>query len=182
MKFVGYLQNGKTGLTRDVGLFYNYILAGNGLFIRSASKHLEQTICIAPASIRGLEPLEEKIILAHGPIPRYFYELAFSTILTSPGQEKFIAITWNNGYHIKFPQQKGTAGSVEYEKIPDTVLDIHSHGAMPAFFSSEDDRDEQGFKLSLVMGKIADSPEYMMRATAYGYFRKLEFDEVFTDV
>lgn len=91
-----------------------------------------------------------------------------------------MAITWNGEYHINFPLQKGDAGGVEYERMPGTIMDIHSHGAMRAFFSGTDNRDEQGIRLFMVLGKMdTDEPEYLMRLGVYGYFRDVTFEEVF---
>jgi PRTRC genetic system protein A len=68
---------------------------------------------------------------------------------------------------------------VKYEVIQDTLLDIHSHGGMGAFFSGTDDKDEQGLKLSMVFGKLDAEPEYDLRIGVYGYYARLSFEEVF---
>ena len=78
------------------------------------------------------------------------------------------------------PWQSGSSGGVEYEVLPDTVLDIHSHGMMSAFFSSTDNSDEQGLRLYMVMGRLDTLiPELEMRVGVYGYFAPVELDEIF---
>ena len=179
MKMVGYLSATKEGIIGESGVFYNYILGAGGLYVRAENPLIRATICIAPAEVRGLVPVEEKIDLVHGKIPRRLYELVLSVLIAEAREERYLAITWNNGYHIACPPQIGTVASVEYEPLQGTVLDIHSHGGMPAFFSGTDNRDDQGMRFSMVLGKLAEAPEYLMRLTVYGYYADIDFDEVF---
>jgi PRTRC genetic system protein A len=59
-------------------------------------------------------------------------------------------------------------------------MDIHSHGSMKAFFSFTDDRDEQGLRLYMVVGRLDTLlPEVELRLGVYGYFATLNIDEVF---
>lgn len=62
-----------------------------------------------------------------------------------------------------------TADQIDYEE-PQleegevAVVDIHSHGHHPAFFSKRDDADDHGsIKLSVVMGKVEGQPEVAAR-------------------
>ncbi|GAH11515.1 unnamed protein product, partial [marine sediment metagenome] len=135
MKTVGYLLNTREGLDGEPGLFYDYILAGNGVFVRVRGPLLAATVLIGEAHVRGLLPLEETMELPRGKIPRYFYDLALSTLVADPYREQYLAVTWDGEYHLEVPPQEGGSCWVEYECLPNTVLDIHSHGGMSAFFS-----------------------------------------------
>ena len=166
-KPAGYLTNTKTGLQGERGFIYDYILAENGLFLEARSLLLEARICIAPAVIRGLAPLEEKVSLPKGKVPGHLYELALSVLYTDPYRECYLAVTWDGEYHLKMPAQERKEDKVEYAVLPNTLVDIHSHGTRPAFFSQDlDDQDEQGFRLSLVAGKL-DTPESGNSACAW---------------
>ena len=180
MRPIGYLLNTKEGPEGEPGLFYDYILAGNGLFVRARSPLLGATVLITPAEVRGLLPLEEKVELTQGRIPWMLYDLAVSVLAAEPNRERYLAVTWEGKYHLKVPSQEGTAGGVEYERLPNTVLDIHSHGTMRAFFSGTDDRDEQGFRIYMVMGRFDTLlPDVEIRVGVYGYFAPLVLHEVF---
>ena len=180
-KPVNYQTNYLTGLQGEEGVFFNYILAGNGLFIRAENDHLAATVCIAPVEVRGLAPLEHSIQLLHGRIPMYFVELALSVLLTKPDIEQYVALTWQGSYSLGVPSQEQTPGSVTYETLPDTVLDIHSHVVgIPANFSSQDDIDEQGFRIYAVAGDLQNlCPTIALRLGIYGYFMPLNNEEVF---
>ena len=82
---------------------------------------------------------------------------------------------------LTIPSQLQTAGSVTYETLPNTVLDIHSHvGGVPAHFSNIDDRDEQGLGLYAVVGDLRNlCPTIELRLGIYGYFMPLKKEDIF---
>ena len=61
MKMVGYLFNRQEGLEGERGIYYNYIVASNGLFIEAENKLMEVRIPVAYCDIRGLAPLKMKL-------------------------------------------------------------------------------------------------------------------------
>ena len=181
-KPVGYLTNTLTGTDGNTGVFYDYILAAGGVYLKAQNARLAATVCIASGEIRGLAPLKEDIQLLHGKIPLHLLNLALSILITKPDIEQYLAITWENGYSLKIPSQQATAASVTYETLPDTVLEIHSHtGGVLAQFSAIDDHDEQGFGLYAVVAGLRDlCPTVELRLGIYGYFLTLSQSEIFT--
>ena len=180
MRPAGYLVNKEEGLDGEPGLFYDYILAQNGLFIQAQNPLISGLICISPVNVRGLYPLTEKIQLAHGKIPRRLYDLSLSLLMASSDREQYLAITWENEYRLKIPAQERRPASVKYESLPSSVMDIHSHGRMKAWFSSDDNMDEQGMRLYMVVGRLDTLlPEVEIRLGVYGYFIRLYLEEVF---
>jgi hypothetical protein len=180
-KPAGYLTNSPAGIEGEPGVFYNYILAAGGIYVKAKNAHLAATVCIATGEIRGLAPLNEDIQLLKGKIPLYLLVLALSILATKPDIEQYLAITWQGVYRLKIPAQQATAVSVTYETLPETVLEIHSHtGGVPAHFSPIDDGDEQGFGLYAVIGDLRNLfPTVEIRLGIYGYFLTIERNEVF---
>lgn len=180
-KPAGYLINTPAGLEGEAGVFYDYLLCGNGLFLRAKNAHLAATVCIAPQLVRGLAPLEESIQLLHGKIPTELLSLALSVLIIKPDIEQYIAIVWNDGYSLKIPTQQGNPGSVNYETPENRVMDIHSHtGAVPPQFSMIDNHDEQGFGIYAVVGDLRNLfPTVEIRLGVYGYFMEINKNEVF---
>ena len=180
MRPVGYLLNKREGLEGEPGLFYDYILAEDGLFIRAENPLIKGALGISPVEIKGLRPFEERIELVHGKIPRCLYNLSVSILMASSDREQYLAITWENEYRLRMPGQERNGASVKYETLPSSVMDIHSHGHMKAFFSFTDDRDEQGLRLYMVVGRLDTlMPEVEIRLGVYGYFVPLCVEEVF---
>ena len=180
MKPVGYLINTKQGQEGETGLFFNYVLAGNGLYIQASGPLIRASVCIADAEVRGLNPLEERLELVRGKIPRYIYDLAVSGLCANPSQERYLAVTWEGQYRLRAPVQESSASSVTYNTQESTILDIHSHGTMKPFFSYTDTCDEQGLRLYMVVGHLDHLiPEVKMRVGVYGYFMPVNIEEVF---
>jgi PRTRC genetic system protein A len=176
---VGYLLNHPDGLSGERGLYYNYILGSNGIFIEAESPLIAARIPVAECEVRGLAPVESKIILTYGSIPQRFFDLALDVFLASPDKEHYVAVTGSAGYHFYVPVQDRNGGSVVYEVGEAVVLDLHSHGYMGAFFSGQDDRDEQGLKLYGVVGKLNTTPVVKLRVGVYGYFKTLAWRDIF---
>jgi len=175
----GYLLNTKGGLTGEAGIFYDYIFAENGLFVRAQNPLLKVTTCISPVKIRGLRPLEEELVLTHGKIPRALYDLALSAFIVNKSWEQYLAVTWEDQYHLRIPTQARESASVRYDRLPSTILDIHSHGVMDAFFSGTDDEDERGLRLYMVVGRLDTLlPAVEIRLGVYGYFTPINFWEI----
>ena len=60
------------------------------------------------------------------------------------------------------------------------VAEFHSHGSSRAFFSATDDRDEQGFRIYGVVGRLdALRPELRLRVGVYGHFAPVDWSQVF---
>jgi len=173
MKMVGYLTNQPDGLEGERGLYYDYVLASNGLFIEAEGKLVAARIPVALSEVRGLAPLEPKVVMRYGRVPRHFFELALNTMLTTPDKERYVAVTWNEGYHISVPEQAaaimvgetfmdeghGSEAGVSYLNPDSVLLDMHTHPKMRAGFSFTDNRDETGLKLYAVVGHVGSYRE-----------------------
>jgi len=180
MQPAGYRVNFPGGLSGEKGLFFDYIMASNGIFMRSESPLLRATIRVVEANVRGLAPLEDKVEMVHGKIPAWMGRLVLDTLASARDREAYLAITFQNGYRLRFPTQERHTASVRFDRVPNTVVGIHSHGLMGAFFSETDNIDEQGIGIYVVVGKLNDAvPEALLRAGVYGYFKELVWEDVF---
>ncbi len=178
---MGYLVNHPSGLAGVQGVGYDYVLGAEGVYVQSRSAHLVARVLVAPGSVRGLAPVLEKLGLTHGPIPGYLFELGLSWLQETPGTERFFAVRWDrDAYRVVVPEQAGTASSLTYRPPAGVVAEFHSHGRGRAFFSKTDDRDEQGFHIYGVVGKLDTPwPELNLRVGVYGHFASVRWGQVF---
>ena len=177
---VGYLINGKGGLQGEQGTGYDYVLAGNGIFLQAENRLITARIQLAQAEIRGLAATETKLELRHGKAPLEMLWKGIQWFQETPDQERYFAIRWNGKRHeLVRPEQQGRAARVTYTRIDDAVIEFHSHGRIPAFFSNTDDEDEQGFRIYGVAGQLGKRPELRLRMGIYGHFGKVEPEEIF---
>jgi PRTRC genetic system protein A len=184
MSKVGYRYFTEQGLMGEPGLYYDYMVGANGVFIRAENRFISATISVADAHIRGLKPVDTRVVLKYGKIPWRIYHLAISTLMIDTLHEHYLAVVWQDGsYHLQMPPQESGESWVKFESLPERVMEFHSHGLMRAFFSMTDYNDEQSLAIYAVVGKLDQLiPETEVRVGVYGYYEKLSLNEVFGDV
>jgi PRTRC genetic system protein A len=154
---------------------YEYVIGANGVFVRARRAGLEALIWVASTreTIRGLAEVEPFVRLAH-PLPARMLcrlvEMAYRS-----GNREILFYLQANPWRIAVPDQIRTGGSVTpvdpFAGGADTLLEVHSHHSMVAFFSRIDDRDEQaGFRLFAVLGDLYRRPTLLVRVGIYGHF------------
>ena len=178
---VGYLVNHPGGLAGVQGIGYDYVLGSGGVYVQSQGAHLTARVLVAPGMVRGLAPVAEKLQLTHGPIPASLFELGLRWFQDAPDTERFFAVRWDGReYRLVVPPQVGTSASLTYRPPAGVVAEFHSHGGSRAFFSATDDRDEQGFRIYGVVGRLDDPrPELRLRVGVYGHFAPLDWSQAF---
>ena len=178
---VGYLVNHPGGLAGVQGIGYDYVLGSGGVYVQSQGANLTARVLVAPGTVRGLAPVAEKVQLTHGPIPAGLFEAGLRWFQDAPDTERFFAVRWDGqGYRLVVPPQVGTATRLAYQPPAGVVAEFHSHGGSRAFFSATDDRDEQGFRIYGVVGRLdAPLPELRLRVGVYGHFAPLDWPQVF---
>ncbi len=174
-------MNLPAGLSGSQGIGFDYVLGLGGLYVQSESAHLTARVLVAPAQVRGLDSVSEKLALTHGPIPAHVFELGVGWMLAAPDTERFFAIRWDGGtYRLVVPPQEGTGSSLSYQPPSGVIAEFHSHARHRAFFSATDDRDEQGFRVYGVVGRLdTPTPELTLRLGIYGHFAPLRWEQVF---
>lgn len=165
------------------GTLYDYVLAGDGVYLGAENSHLYARVPVATGSVRGLADVGAAFSLKHGRIPHSMWDAISCRCLldTADHREVMLAVSWSQrGYELTLPPQSGTASEVSYTPQPDTLLQAHSHHCLPAYFSETDNSDEQGLGLYGVLGKLDTScPEVAVRLGAYGHFLPLAWEWVF---
>ena len=178
---MGHLVHHRSGLRGAPGIGYDYLLGAGGLYIQCRSDQLSARLRLAACTVRGLAPLNERLELRQGPIPAELFALGLGWFREDPETERFFALGWDGrAYRLVLPPQTGTATSLRYRPPHGVVAEFHSHGPAAARFSETDDRDEQGFRIYGVCGRLdADRPELNLRLGLYGHFAPLQWRQMF---
>ena len=169
---------------------YDYLVGGNGVFLRSQREGLTVILPLRFCEIRGLAPVEPMIRMEYPPIPAGIIEemLAYAQDANDQGHpvEALFHLVWGtNGWQLLIPEQVQSVTNVApVDDGPESsyaraLVETHSHHTMRAFFSSTDDRDEQGFRIYAVLGKIFADPELLVRAGCQGTFWVIPADWIF---
>jgi hypothetical protein len=172
------------GLPAARGRAFDYVLAGDGLFLAASNSDLEVRIPVALCSVRGLAPAYAACTLKHGRLSRCLWDQIVHCLDLAyvAGCELFVGIRYDGaaGYRLSIPPQAVGPVSVAYPPQDDLVLELHSHGDAAAHFSATDTADEQRLRLYAVVGRLGNSrPQMALRAGAYGYFMPLPWTSVF---
>lgn len=175
-------------------VMYQYVVAANGLFIRAEDSRLEALVKVATARLTGLADLVQGANLKIDRVPGVWLRSVLASARQHMPNEAMYQF-WFDGepgnykpsvqrtWRCSMPRQIQTATAVKYNDLGQTVIDLHSHNSMPAFFSSTDDADEQGLRFYAVIGRIdTDHPEIRVRVGVYGHFMDVPADMIFDDL
>jgi PRTRC genetic system protein A len=167
------------------GSAYDYVVAGDGLHLVAENALLSVRVPVCRGTVRGLPPIYAACALKAGRLPRAIWLEIVDTARTwaLAGHEVLLAAVHDarfGAYRLVRPPQIVGAARVFYRPTEATLLEIHSHHRMRAYFSRTDDADEQGLRLYGVVGRLdAERPEVALRAGAYGHFLPVPWADVF---
>jgi hypothetical protein len=183
MGIVEYLV-ARDGVPARRGLAFDYVLAGDGLYLVADSDALEVRVPIAGCEVRGLRPVYPACNLKHGRLPQWIWDAIVwaAHVGHMSGREVLLTVRFDPsvGYRLTIPRQLAGPTHVVYRPISDAILEIHSHGPHAAAFSPTDDADEQGLRLYGVVGRLGtERPDVALRIGAYGHFLPVPWRTVF---
>jgi PRTRC genetic system protein A len=184
---VSYLIYHGEELALPAGKAYAYYMAGNGIWKLAQNQHVLALVQLARCRVAGLPDLEQRIELAAGRI-----DGALLTAILRDARHEAWAKPKEAMYHLRFegaqfsvtkPRQSGGAGHLSYEGGDDAavICDLHSHHEMSAFYSSTDNRDEQGLRFYGVIGRIFTRPEIRLRLGVHGFHVAVPVTLLFTE-
>ena len=183
MGMVGY-EFARPGMDWAGNHLYSYVAAANGLFISAQRQGLHVLLPLTrfKGRLHALQKLEPVLYLVQR-VPLDLLRLMITHSRRVMPNEALFYLWHDGSWKISMPDQHATQGTVKpVDDYPpgDVLIEVHSHNSMPACFSSMDDRDETGFKVYGVLGKLqADRPELALRVGVYGHFVPVTIDQVF---
>lgn len=160
-----------------------YVLGRQGLKLEIKRPWLHAVVSMHEGPARLPLPYGEApadgVTLLCGFVPRALAERFLVQARLALPNETAAWITWDEKTrefaYVPLAAQSASPGHVTYEvpSLPQRthlVLDLHSHGAHAAFFSSQDDVDDYGtVKLAAVLGNVdQDEPTMAARACLLG--------------
>ena len=174
----------RDGVPFRKGLAFDYLLAGDGVYLVADNADLAVRVPIAGCEIRGLPLVYPSCNLKHGRFPGWIWDAIVwaAHVGYMRGHEVLLTVRFDPsvGYRLTVPRQLAGPAHVVYRATSDAILEIHSHGPLAAAFSPIDDADEQGLRLYGVVGRLGTGlPEVALRVGAYGHFLAVPWETVF---
>ncbi len=175
------------GPPEQLGLIADIVLDGAGLYLAASTPNLAIRVRLARAVVPDLPVVPMGVTLTQGPINTSIWdalvqraraaipdEVLLAIIAREPADgELFVAAA--GPYTLVEPQldetgtgdwqpQQASRCAVRATPIPDAVVEVHSHHAMRAYFSTTDDRDETARRVYGVIGRLdSERPEIALR-------------------
>ena len=133
-----------------------YLWAGNGIFRLVKRTEFNATIAHSLVTTPGLVELSSSFELLVPKVPQDKIKSIIELIEQYPDLEQLFYLYWRGtAWEVIRPEQECTPTScICLEQHPEpAAIEIHSHGAMGAFFSATDNREENGCRISTVIGR-----------------------------
>lgn len=169
---------------------YEYVMAGNGLFIRARREEFTATIPVCRISIKGLPEIKAGMIWHKPKINRRIWQEILENARGGSDpknfKEDFYAVYWseelNNWGWAAISRERSLAATIADDKKAEyaaACLELHTHPPGAIHFSRADNADESGkFRLFGVLTDIHEQPKIRLRCGIYDYFEQLSADEV----
>lgn len=193
--FVTHIFATETELPAIPPGLYQYVVAANGVFVRARRPGLEAMIPVATLfeRVRGLAEVEPYVHIPQRVYSHMIEHLLLDAWRKRPNEALYycrldadlVNGTRNNAWEYYLPAQTQAPGSVHptnpYASGTDTLMEVHSHHDMSAYFSPTDTRDESGcFRLFAVVGMLnSKHPEIRVRVGIYGHFWEIPARTIF---
>jgi len=165
-------------------MLWRFLIPGNYAVGEYDSEHGSYRVEVNPIGkfLMSKEGRGGSVILSLPPIPMGLIKKVvchFREHTSRYNSECAVQIFWDRkekNYYIFYPKQSSGYAFVAFERSVKRecedilVADIHSHGKIPAFFSSVDDADEKGSRLFGVFGGYGHNEKIIFRVGCGGYF------------
>lgn len=190
MIFINHIFATTPTLPPTGSYLYEYIVAGNGLFVRAKRPELEALIQVGFFRVAGLEPVTPYVSICSRVPRRLISQALLWSVEALPNEALFwfgLDVTTKQ-WTIHRPRQIRSKASVRPVDAYDAfgsmaLIDLHSHNSMPAFFSRTDNRDETGFRVYAVIGSINtrsnNPPRIKVRIGIYGHMWDIPANWIF---
>ena len=153
---------------------YAYVLAGNGVFLKAKREGLDVLMPVSSINIVGLPTLVPYVNLSSR-VPRNLLLMALGLSRQSFPNEILFWFNLDDCWRMDVPRQcTRPAGVMPLDNTDargtSALIDLHSHGALRPFFSTIDNKDEQGFRIYAVLGEVNRKPTICVRVGVYSHY------------
>ena len=163
-------------------ILYEYLIAGDGLFMRASRSEFTASLPLCKRPIRGL-PEGNAGITWHRPrICRYLWQEIWqhARIISTSSEfkEDVYIIYWHKSEAAwrwkAVSRERSWAATIADDTIAEygeACIELHTHPPGAIHFSRADDLDESGkFRIFAIMVDIHDNPQIRFRCGIYDHF------------
>lgn len=174
------------GALPEMNLGQRLVVAANGLFVQMKLDWLDCVHCLTPQGFGLPLPygnVAETLSFSFGVLPIRLIEQFVEAARRSLPNEAAGALIYSRssgGLRLALCEpMRCSPAHIDY-RVPamaadeTLAVDLHSHGRLAAFWSDEDNRDDQGIKVAGVFGRLHEAqPDACFRLVINGLYRPL---------
>lgn len=170
---------------------YEYLLAGNGLFIRAKRREFSVCLPVCREPVKGLPDVKSGIVWHKPQIPDFIWTQILENARAGSDsiqfREEVYIVFWNettSGWDWKnIGQERKWASTIADDSLSEygnACLELHTHPDGAVHFSRADDRDESGkFRLfGILIDVHSPKPKIRFRCGVYDYFAQIPADYI----
>lgn len=172
-------------------ILFEYLLAGNGLFVRAKRKEFSVCFPISSGNVKGLPSVSTGITWRKPAIPVDLWQEILENARASNDPTEFkedvFVIFWHRESEKwrwrKISKERSSASTLADDSIKeygDACIELHTHPDGAIHFSSLDDRDESDkFRIFAILTDVrSSSPSIRFRCGVYEYFFPISANSV----
>lgn len=173
-------------------VMFEYLMAGNGVFIRAKRREFSVCLPVCRESIKGLPSVQSGIVWHKPRIPRLIWQQILENARDGCGdsiqfREDVFVICWHEATSQwcwkNIGKERGWARTIADDsqaEYGEACIELHTHPPGATHFSSADDRDESGkFRIfGILIDVHTPNPKIRFRCGVYDYFAQIPTDYI----
>lgn len=181
--FIDYKLARSSGPGPITAIKYEYVLAGNGLFIRARRREFSVCLPLHAIAIEGLKPISAYIAWHGAPVRREIWQAILENARAGSDSGRFkedvfiiyrdqLGSPWQWKNVSRERSAVSTTADDSLVEYAHACIELHTHPPGAYHFSGQDDRDESGkFRLFAILIDIhTPHPKIRFRCGVYEYF------------
>jgi len=167
-------------------VMFEYLMAGNGVFIRAKRREFSVCLPVCHERIKGLPAVQSGIVWHKPRIPGYIWQQILENARqgSDPGyfREDVYVVFWHESQGTwswkNIGKERGWARALADDSLSEygeACIELHTHPEGVIHFSKSDDRDEEGkFRIFGILVDVHTSnPKIRFRCGVYDYFAQI---------
>lgn len=172
-------------------VMFEYILAGNGLFIRAKRREFSVCLPVCREPIKGLPEINSGIVWHKPRIPSLVWQQILENARTGSDSTQFREDVFVIFWHERKSQwcwkniskERLLASTIADDSLAEygeACIELHTHPTGAIYFSPADNRDESGkFRIfGILIDVHSPNPKIRFRCGVYDYFAQIPADYI----
>lgn len=164
---------------------YEYLMAGNGLFVRAKRREFTACLPLCRQTVKGLPETALGIVWHKPRIGKQIWQQILEHAQNNTDRDDFTenlyVVYWcedfGDWFWTQIARERSFAATIAEDsrtEYGEACVELHTHPQGAINFSLSDDQDESGkFRIFGILADIHDAPKIRFRCGIYDYFEQI---------